>query len=84
MDPPYIEDHDYDFNYNKDEILDNCFILGLLNEVKKLDVRGVKWMMTQSDTKTVRHVFKVYKILKFPVYRMFKKEYVNELIIKNY
>jgi len=84
MDPPYIEDHNYDFNYNKDEILDENFIIGLLDQVKKLDNRGIKWMMTQSDTKTVRRIFKGYKIVSFPVYRMGQKEYVNELLIKNY
>ena len=84
MDPPYVEDHSYQFNYNKDEILDESFILGLLNEVKKLDYRGVKWIMTQSDTKEVRRIFKGYKIVKFPVYRAAKKEYTNELLIKNY
>ena len=84
MDPPYVEDHDYQFNYNKDEILDDSFIIGLLDQVKKLDDRGVKWMMTQSDTKTIRRIFKGYKIVKFPVYRMGQKKYVNELIIKNY
>ena len=84
MDPPYVEDHDYQFNYNKDEILDESFIIGLLEQVKKLDYKGVKWMMTQADTKTVRNIFKGYKILKFPVYRALKKEYVNELLIKNY
>ena len=84
MDPPYVEDHSYQFNYNKDEILDESFILGLLNEVKKLDDRGVKWIMTQSDTKTIRSIFKGYKIVKFPVYRAAKKEYTNELLIKNY
>ena len=84
MDPPYVEDHDYGFNYNKDEILNESFIIGLLDQVKKLDDRGVKWMMTQSDTKTIRRIFKGYKIVKFPVYRMGQKKYVNELIIKNY
>ena len=84
MDPPYVEDHDYQFNYNKDEILDESFIIGLLEQVKKLDYKGVKWMMTQADTKTVRNIFKGYKILKFPVYRALKKEYTNELLIKNY
>ena len=46
LDPPYIEDHDYQFNYNKNEVLDNRFITDLLKEVRKLDKRGVKWLMT--------------------------------------
>jgi len=84
MDPPYVEEHDYRFNYNKDEILDESFIIGLLEQVKKLDNKDVKWLMTQSDTKTIRSIFKEYKIETFIVYRMGQKKYVNELIIKNY
>ena len=45
-----------------------------LEQVKKLDDRGVKWIMTQADTKTIRSIFKGYKIVKFPVYRAAKKE----------
>uniref|UniRef100_A0A6C0E174 site-specific DNA-methyltransferase (adenine-specific) n=1 Tax=viral metagenome TaxID=1070528 RepID=A0A6C0E174_9ZZZZ len=75
LDPPYIEEHEYQFNYNKEEKLDNKFIIELYNEVKKLDKKGVKWMMTQAETKDIK---------KFEVYRHISKSYVNELIIKNY
>jgi DNA adenine methylase len=84
LDPPYIEDHDYGFQYNIDEKLDNKFIKELYNEVKKLDKKGVRWLMTQADTKEVRKVFKEYKIKKYQVYRMGKKGYASELIIMNY
>ena len=84
LDPPYIEKHDYQFNYNKHEQLDNTFLYKLYNEVKQLDKKNVKWLMTQSNTKEIRDVFKEYTIKTFKVYRMNKKEYVNELLIMNY
>lgn len=84
LDPPYIESHKYDFNYNKDEILDESFIKNLYIQVKKLDERNVKWLMTQADTKQIKEIFKEYTIKTFKVYRMGSKTYVNELIIMNY
>ena len=76
--------HNYVFNYNKDEILDINFIKELSTEIKKLDSKGIMWMMTQADTKEVRYIFKNYTIKKFPVYRRLNKSYVNELLIMNY
>jgi DNA adenine methylase len=84
LDPPYIESHNYHFNYNKDEILDDLFIHNLYKQIKKLDTKGVKWLMTQADTKQVKDIFKEYTIKKFKVYRRASKSYVNELIIMNY
>lgn len=84
LDPPYIQEHNYGFNYNQNEILDESFIQGLYNEVRKLDKKGVKWLMTQADTKEIRNLFKDYKINHFRVYRMGMKRYVNELVITNY
>jgi DNA adenine methylase len=84
LDPPYIEEHNYDFNYNKDEKLDNNFIMELYTEVQKLDKKNVKWLMTQADMYYIKNIFKKYIILDFPVYRRYKKQYVKELIIKNY
>ena len=84
LDPPYVEEHEYNFNYNKEESLDNKFILELYKEVKKLDKKGVKWLMTQADTKEIKDIFKEYKIKKFEVYRANSKTYKNELIIMNY
>ena len=84
LDPPYIEKHNYQFNYNKDEIIDDKFIKDLLKELIKLDKRGVIWMMTQADTKFIRNVFKNHTIKTFKVYRAQGKKYVNELVIMNY
>jgi DNA adenine methylase len=84
LDPPYIEECEYQFNYNKDEVLDNTFLKTLYQQVKLLDKKGVKWLMTQADTKDIKRLFKEYTIKKMKVYRMGKKEYVNELIIMNY
>lgn len=84
LDPPYIEEHNYQFNYNKDEKLDIKFITDLYKEVKKLDKKGVKWIMTQSDTSEIRNIFNEYDIIEFEVYRPYKKSYVYELIIRNY
>ena len=84
LDPPYIENHDYQFNYNKGEVLNEEFIKELYKELKELDKKNIKWLMTQADTKEVKKIFKEFKIKKFEVYRGGSKEYKNELIIMNY
>jgi len=84
LDPPYVEDHDYQFVYNKEERLDDGFLLTLLKEVKKLDKKRVKWLMTQADTPRIRQLFKDYNITEIHIYRMPKKQFVHELIIMNY
>jgi DNA adenine methylase len=84
LDPPYIEERNYNFNYNKDELLDETFIHKLYQQVKKLDERGVKWLMTQADTEQIKNIFKEYNIKTFQVYRMGSRTYVNELVIMNY
>lgn len=84
LDPPYVEEHNYGFNYNPNEVLDDDFVTKLHFEVTKLDSKGVKWLMTQADTKHIRKIFKDYKIKTFKVYRMASKTYVNELLIMNY
>lgn len=84
LDPPYIEDHKYAFEYNKDEILDHAIIEELLGQVKKLDKKGVKWLMTQADTTIIRNTFKDYYIDSFQVYRRMNNSHKKELIIKNY
>ena len=83
LDPPYIEELSYTFNYNKNEILDNTFLKKLLVQVKKLDSKDVKWLMTQADTDEIKTLFKNYTIKKMKVYRGGKKKFVNELIIFN-
>lgn len=84
LDPPYFEEKNYDFNYNKDEQIDIKFLSILHTQLRKLDKRNVKWMMTQADTKVVRETFKSYKIKKFKAYRIASKSFSSELIIMNY
>lgn len=84
LDPPYIQEHDYGFNYNQNEKLDESFINKLHFQVQKLDKKEVKWLMTQADTKEIRDKFNEYTIKVYKVYRMSQKKYVNELIITNY
>lgn len=84
LDPPYIEEINYKFNYNKDEVLNEDFIDTLVKEMNYLDKKNVKWIMTQADTKMIRLKFKKYNIKVFKVYRITKKGYVNELLIMNY
>jgi len=84
LDPPYIETHDYQFNYVKDENIKQDFIHELLNEVEKLNTRNVKWLMTQADTPFVRKMFEKYNIHSFKVFRLQGNCYKKELIIKNY
>jgi len=84
LDPPYIEDHKYDFKYNQNEVLNDSFIKDLLEEVSKLDSKRVKWMMTQADTPLIRKMFRKYNILQYPVFRGLSKQHKTELIIKNY
>jgi DNA adenine methylase len=85
LDPPYLELKIYDkHKYNFDTNLTIKFLKELYDEVKKLDKRNVKWMMTQENSKEVRDTFKEYKIRKYKVYRTFLKKYVYELFITNY
>jgi len=84
LDPPYIEDYNYKFNYNIGETIDKRFMYSLRDELRKLDNKGVKWLMTQANTPEVRTLFKGYIIHEFPVYRIRLKKYKTELIIKNY
>jgi DNA adenine methylase len=85
LDPPYIESHDYRFNYNSNEnYLNDNFLKELLYQVKKLDNKNVKWLMTQANTQDVRNIFKGYNTTKVSVYRGIKNSYTTELIIRNY
>jgi DNA adenine methylase len=68
LDPPYISDKKYGFEYNKNE---EFSIKSLKEELQKLDKKQVKWMMTQVDTKSVRTFFQNYNI----------KPYMNKLSI---
>ena len=82
LDPPYKEDHSYKFKYNDDD--QPIDLTELLDQLKTLDTKGVKWLMTQADTKEVKAAFKDYKIRSFKVYRRPSKTYKKELIITNY
>lgn len=62
--PPYIEDKAYTFQYNQKENSSN-FNEDLLIELKKLNNKGVKWMMTQIDTPDTQALFKGYKYFKY-------------------
>jgi DNA adenine methylase len=84
IDSPYDEEHEYNFTYNVGSRNKIDFVEELLAQVKKLDKKGVKWLMTQADTVAVRRTFKEYNVVEFPVYRPFNKAFKNELIIKNY
>lgn len=84
LDPPYIEDHNYGFKYNKNENLDTKFMSQLKKQCDTLHKKNVKWLMTQADTKQVREAFKDYIIKEYPVYRRGNNCYKNELLIKNY
>ena len=84
LDPPYIEEHNYGFKYNKNEKLDTKFLSQLKKQCDTLHKKNVKWLMTQADTKQVREIFKDYIIKEYPVYRRGNNCYKNELLIKNY
>ena len=84
MDPPYEEEHDYGFKYNKDENLNRQFLEELKQQCDSLDRKNVKWIMTQADTKSVLEIFQHYTIKKYPVYRRGNKCYKNEVLIKNF
>jgi len=86
LDPPYLEDRNYNFSYNKDQSINKSFLIDLYNEIQKLDKKGVRWMMTQADTKEIRNLFGKYNISKYKVIRVLRKDnkYPHELLIKNY
>lgn len=83
LDPPYVEDKKYNFNYNKNEgIFSNT---KLKTELDLLTSKKVKWMMTQIDTKEVREIFKNYNFFEYNNPNSFiNKSIKKELIITNY
>lgn len=83
LDPPYL-DNDYQLKYNTEENIDKAFVDTLLENLKELDNKNVKWLMTQGDNPMIRRKFKKYTIIEYPVYRVFSNTYTTELIIKNY
>jgi DNA adenine methylase len=83
IDPPYIEQRTYAFDYNKYEIFRPE---ELKKEVQKLDKKQVKWMMTQIDTVQIRTLFKGYNFNEYSSKTTFngKSNVKKELIITNY
>jgi site-specific DNA-adenine methylase len=83
LDPPYIEDKKYSFEYNKNQVFDP---VELQMELEKLDKKRVKWMMTQIDTQQVRELFKKYTIYSYINNSNFNKTSTKkkEVIITNY
>lgn len=85
LDPPYLQIKvNIPVKYEFNQYVDKIFIQDLYNELKKLDNKNVKWMMTQEDSPEIKTIFKEYKIRKYKIYRVFLKKYVNELLITNY
>lgn len=84
IDPPYIEDKKYAFQYNAKESQFN--INELKEEVEKLDKIGVKWMMTQIYTKDIMVAFSKYRQVKYINKLCFAKTSTpkTEVIITNY
>lgn len=84
LDPPYIEDHNYQFTYNTEQTVHSSFLDELLFQMKELDRKNVKWIMTQANTQSVRTLFKEYKMIRFKVYRGISHMHKYELLIKNF
>lgn len=83
LDPPYREEHPYDFSYHFDDKKESLEY-ALLHECRKLDQRKVMWLMTQADTPIVRRLFRAYPMTELRVYRHARKAYATELVIRNY
>jgi DNA adenine methylase len=84
LDPPYVEDKRYCFNYNENEVLDNNFLYNLKLQLERLDSKSIKWLMTQADDHLTRTIFNNYNIREYSVYRRSSKKYIKELAIYNY
>jgi DNA adenine methylase len=86
LDPPFMEQHNYNFNYNNNQAINDLFVKDLYDEIQQLDKKGVLWMMTQADTKEIKKLFGKYNITKYPVVRVMRKDnkHPYELLIKNY
>jgi DNA adenine methylase len=84
IDPPYIEDKPYAFKYNKNESLFD--IDTLVIELKKLDKKGIKWMMTQMYTPEIQKLFSgYYQVIYINKLTFANKNQTNtEVIIMNY
>lgn len=83
LDPPYIEEKQYSFNYIKNEEFNPE---ELKTQLEKLDIKGVKWMMTQIDAPRIRKLFKKYILRSYTNNSNFNTATTGkkELIITNY
>lgn len=84
LDPPYNENKNYQFVYNPSQKVNDVSLIELLKEMKKLDKKKVKWLMTQADTIEVNKTFSDYDIHGFKVFRASSQSFINELVIRNF
>ena len=89
FDPPYYKVEDTSFtSYTKDGFgpADHGF---LCNYCKQLNEKGVKFLLSNSDTKYIRKIYSQFKIIPIKARRSInsdgnKRGKVNDLLIKNY
>lgn len=83
LDPPYVEDRNYAFKYNKTEKFQ---VEVLKKELDRLTRLNVKWLMTQADTIEMRSLFENYNIKSYSNNSSYRhsKNVKNELVITNY
>ena len=44
LDPPYVEEHEYQFNYNKGELLDQNFLNELQGDTSPIALEVTAWL----------------------------------------
>ena len=83
LDPPYIEDKKYNFEYIKNSKFD---ITKLKHCLDMLTKKKVLWMMTQADTPQVRALFKGYSFFEYINKSGFGNgvRYLKEIVVMNY
>ena len=89
LDPPYppLNGTSYFTHYTKERFsLEDH--LNLAGELKNLDRAGIKFMVSNADTPSIKKMYRQFNIKSLPVIRYItckkKKHTVKELIIKNY
>lgn len=80
LDPPYVENINYQFSYNKNEKFD---MIEFKEEVIKLKYRGVKFIITYAETDFIKDLFKDFKMKSYQVYRRASNTYKYEILILN-
>ncbi len=93
MDPPYypISKTSNFTSYNSNKVNDMTLLQSLKSFCKKLDIEGIKWMMSNNLTEEVVEEFKDWKIEKIQAHRFVKalknnenREKIEEVVIRNY